>query len=391
MTDVSPRATGAATPHRYDVIVVGARCGGAPTAMLLARQGARVLLVDRAAFPSDSMRGHFLRGTAVDALARWGLLDQVVATGSPALATYLTDFGDGPMPTPVPLIDDGAPALCAPRRIVLDAILVEAAAAAGVEVRQTFTVEDLIWDDGVVTGIVGRARGGDTVREQAHLVVGADGMRSLVARRVDAPVYGNLPPLSCGYYGYFDGPPLDAFAVVIHPRQEGISSGHFAFAAPTNDGLVMAYVAVPIEHLAAFRSDLETMFFRTVNRVSWFADLMAGRNRVERWRGTGDLPNFFRRPYGPGWALVGDAGYHQDPVTARGIGDAFRDAEFLTEAIADGLSGRATMANALAGYERRRNEAARPGFEEAIHWAMFRPFPAEFLQQRAALRATAAA
>ncbi len=389
MAHVPARSNGAPAP-RYDVIVVGARCGGAPTAMLLARKGARVLLVDRVTFPSDTMRGHLLRGVAVDALARWGLLEQVKATGSPPMATYLTDFGDGPLPTPVPMIDDGVAALYAPRRIVLDAILVEAAAAAGVEVRQGFTVEDLLWDDGVVTGIVGRARGGGAVRERAGLVVGADGMRSLVARRVDAPVYHHVPAISCGYYGFFDGPPLDTAAVVLHPGRVVSHPGHFAIAAPTNDGLIFAYTAVPIAQLAAFRSHLEVAFFETVNRVSWFADLMAGRRRVERWRGTGDLPNFFRRPYGPGWALVGDAGYHQDPITARGISNAFRDAGFLSDAISAGLSGQAPMAEALAGYERRRNEAARPRYEEAIHWASFFPFPAELYEQRAALRAVAA-
>jgi 2-polyprenyl-6-methoxyphenol hydroxylase-like FAD-dependent oxidoreductase len=350
--------------------------------MLLARQGARVLLVDRATFPSDSMRAHFVRGAGVAALARWGLLDRVVATGVPAIGQFVTDLGDGPLPAPVSMFD-GVASLFAPRRIVLDAILVDEAAAAGADVRQAFTVEELVWEDGAVTGIRGRSRGGSTVTERARLVVGADGMRSLVAREVNAPVYDHHPASTCGYYNYFDGPPVDVAAVAQHSSQ-------FAVAVPTNDNLTFAFVAAPIAALPEFRADAETAFFRTLDRVPWLAELIRGRCPVERWRGTGDLPSFFRRPYGPGWALVGDAGYHQDPITARGISNAFRDAELLAEAITASLSGHRSMTEALAGYERQRNAVARPIFEEAVAWAEFRPFPPQLYEQRAALRTAAA-
>ncbi|MDQ4098924.1 MAG: NAD(P)/FAD-dependent oxidoreductase, partial [Chloroflexota bacterium] len=104
---------------------------------------------------------------------------------------------------------------------------------------------------------------------------------------------------------------------------------------------------------------------------------------------SGDLPNFFRKPYGPGWALVGDAGYHRDPIPARGISDAFRDAELLAEAIDAGFSGRRPLEDALADYEQRRNEAARPTYEETLAVAEFRPFPPEVYAQRAAMRVAA--
>jgi flavin-dependent dehydrogenase len=139
--------------------------------------------------------------------------------------------------------------------------------------------------------------------------------------------------------------------------------------------------------LPQFRADIEGTFARTLAGVPWFADAVRERRRAERWRGTGDLPNYFRRPYGPGWALVGDAGYHQDPITARGISNAFQSAQFLAEAIEAAFSGRQPLCEAMAGYERGRNEAGKPGYDEALQWAGFRPFPAELYAQRDALRA----
>jgi 2-polyprenyl-6-methoxyphenol hydroxylase-like FAD-dependent oxidoreductase len=347
--------------------------------MLLARRGLRVLLVDRATFPSDSMRAHFLRGAAVSSLTRWGLLDRVAATGSPALPIIVSDFGDGPLAVPA-AIGEGVDAVYGPRRFVLDQILVEAAAAAGAEVRQAFTVDGLLWDDGAVVGVRGRTRAGQAVSKRARLVIGADGLHSFVARAVSAPAYDLTPAVSCGYYGYFDGPPLPHGEVAHVPNA-------FVATIPTNDGLTLAFVAAPIAELNDFRTDTEGAFYRTLDRVPWIAETVRRRRRAERWRGTGDLPNVFRRPFGPGWALVGDAGYHQDPITARGIGNAFRDAELLADAVTAGLSGARPLGEAMADYEQRRNEAARPWFDEAIAWASFRPMPPQVYDQRAALRA----
>jgi len=171
----------------HDVIVVGARCAGSPLAMLLARRGYRTLLVDRATFPSDTVSTHVIHPPGVSALRRWGLLDQVVATGCPPVGRYSFDFG--------PITLAGAPGTTdspyayAPRRQLLDKILVDAAAAAGAEVREGFGVEEVLVEDGVVTGI----RGGNGQVERARVVIGADGRNSVVAKAVRARAYEEAP------------------------------------------------------------------------------------------------------------------------------------------------------------------------------------------------------
>ena len=177
----------------YDVIVVGARCAGSPTAMLLARKGYRVLAVDRATFPSDTVSTHLVHPPGVAALDRWGLLDRLVVTGCPPIDTYATDFGPFTI-TGAPGEGD-APVAYAPRRTVLDKILVDAAAEAGVEIRESFTVEGLVFEDGRAVGIRGHAKGGRTVTERARVVVGADGRYSLVADAVGAKEYNEKPKL----------------------------------------------------------------------------------------------------------------------------------------------------------------------------------------------------
>ena len=165
--------------NQYDVIVVGARCAGSPTAMLLARQGYRVLLVDRATFPSDTISTHVIQPTGIAALNRWGLLGQLLSTGCPPVGTYAFDFG--PFTIAGSPGTDDSPVAYAPRRTVLDKLLVDAAASAGAEVREGFTVQEVLTDGGRVTGIRGRGKGGHVVSEHARVVIGADGLHSVVA------------------------------------------------------------------------------------------------------------------------------------------------------------------------------------------------------------------
>jgi len=369
----------------YDVIVVGARVAGSPTAMLLARQGYRVLLLDKASFPSETVSTHMISVGGSAQIRRWGLLEQIEATNCPPVTNIILDlsfdlFGSFTLTGFPPPIDDGFAAIYAPKRLVLDKILANAAVEAGAELRENFTVKELLMEGERVVGIRGQSRGSEMVTEKACLVVGADGMRSLVARSVAAPMYATTPAGTCGYYTYWSGVPIDALEFYTRPNRTIV-------AFPTNDEQAAIFVEWTNREFHAFRADLERNFVKTLEEIAPdLAQRVHGGQRVERFLGSADLPNFFRKPYGPGWALVGDAGCHKDPITAQGITDALRDAELLSQAIDAGLSVRQPLDEALAGYEQQRNEVLMPLYEFICDRATLAPFPVEFQQVLAALR-----
>ncbi len=348
----------------YDVIVVGARCAGSPTAMLLARMGYEVLVVDRASFPSDTLSTHLVHAPGVAALRRWGLLDRAVA-GCPPIDSYAFDFG--------PFTITGRPGTAyAPRRTVLDTVLVEAAAGAGAEVRERFTVSEILVEHGRVTGIRGHGKGGPTVTERAEVVVGADGLRSLVARTVCPEQYHEKPQLLCGYYAYWSGLPMD-------DRFETYERPDRAFGAwPTNDGLTLVIAGWPFREFAANRDDVEGSYLATLGTAPAFADRLRTARMESRIVGTA-VSNYFRTPYGPGWALVGDAGYNKDFVTAQGIQDAFRDAELCAGALNEAFSGARPFDAAMRDYQSERDEAL-PMYEFTAELASLEPAPPELQQ-----------
>lgn len=358
----------------YDVIVVGARCAGSPTAMLLARMGQRVLLVDKATFPSDTISTHLVHAPGVAALARWGLLDLLVASGCPPIRTYSYDFGPftlagSPLPT-----DDGVGVAYGPRRTVLDKILLDAAVDAGAEVREGFTVQDVVVEEGRVVGIRGRASGSGskTVEERADLVIGADGRHSVIAEAVAAPTYHERPALSVGYYAYWSGLPVNAFDVHLRP-------GRAVAGMPTHDGLNCLVVAAPRAEMEAFRRDIEGNYLEALKLVPEYADRIGSATRESRYLGMA-VPNFYRQPYGPGWALVGDAGCDQDPCTAQGISKAFRDAELLADAWQDVRSGRLGYDDAMDAYQRTRDEQTLPTYELTCQLGTLEPPPPDQAQ-----------
>jgi flavin-dependent dehydrogenase len=345
----------------YDVIVVGARCAGATTAMLLARQGHRVLLVDRSTFPSDMrLSTHLVWQPGTAALHRWGLLDAVAASGCPALTTAVLDVGPFAVTGAMPAAD-GIREAYAPRRIVLDAILVEAAVAAGAELWDGCTVDELLTDDDTaagtrVRGIRGHLRGGRTVSATATIVVGADGVRSPVAAKVGAPTYLERPARQGTYFTYWSG--LASRVPTLYPR-----AYRSVVTTPTHDDLTMVAVNWVVDDYRAVRRDIEGEYHRAVAEIApELAEQLRGGRREDRWIGAA-VPSHFRRPFGPGWALVGDAGYLKDPCTAQGITDAFHHAELLAEALDDGLRRHRPFDDALADYERRRNTAVMPMYE----------------------------
>jgi flavin-dependent dehydrogenase len=368
----------------YDTIVVGARCGGAPTAMLLARKGYRVLLLDRATFPQEIPHGHVIHRHGPRRLHQWGLLDRVVATGCPPVSTFTMDLGDFPLTGRNLVVDDIAMAY-APRRLVLDKLLVDAAVEAGAELREGFTVEEFTTDGDQITGIRGRDhQSGVRMTERARVTVGADGRHSFLARTVQAPTYEAAPSVTCWYFSYWSGVPERGLAGYVRGNR-------VIFACPTNDKLFVIFVAWPAAELPAVRADIEGQFMGVLDRVPHLAEQVRNGRREERFYGATDLPNFFRKPYGPGWALVGDAGCHKDPFDALGICDALRDAELLVDALDEGLSGQRPLDEALPEYERRRNEAAMADYRENLRMARFEPFPEEVYRLRAAVRGNAEA
>lgn len=365
----------------YDAIVIGARCAGSPTAMLLARKGYKVLAVDKATFPSDTISTHLIHPPGVAALRRWGLLDRVVATGSPAIRQYAFDFGPFVF-TGTPGTKD-EPASYGPRRTVLDKVLVDAASEAGVEVREGFTVERLEFAEGRAIGIRGHGKGGQSITERARVVVGADGLHSLVAEAVRAERYKERPPLEAGYYTYWSGLEMKGF--------EAYDRGNRAWAAwPTNDGLTLVVASWPYAEFEANRRDVERHYLEMFERAPAFAARVRAAKREERFVGTA-VPNYFRKPFGPGWALVGDAAYNKDFITAQGISDSFRDAELCAAALDESLSGACAFDDAMVSYQSARDAHVTAMYEFTCQFARLAPPPPEMRQLFAAIYGNQAA
>ena len=363
----------------YDAIVVGARCAGAPTAMLLARKGYKVLLLDRGTFPSDMpFSNHYVHQMGSLRLKRWGLLDRLAATNCPPIKNNHFNYGpfqlDGP---PLPAEDVGD--AYAPRRLRLDPVLVEGAVEAGAELREGFSVQEVLFDGDRVAGIRGHQNDGAVVSEKARITIGADGMFSLVAKAVKAPEAHNKPPLEGSWYAYWSGVPMEGWNLWLRP-------GRVIFSYPTNDNLTLIGVAFPARELPQIRKNIEQHHWQAiVNITPDLADRMRAGKRESRFVG-GAIPAHVRRPYGPGWALVGDAGYQKDPCTASGITDAFGSADLLAEAIDAGFSGRQPLEQALADYEAKRNTQELAYYEMTAQFATLDAPPPEFQQMLAALK-----
>jgi len=328
----------------YDAVVVGARCAGSATAMLMARAGMRVLLLDRADPGRDTLSTHALMRAAVLQLDRWGLLPRIVAAGTPPITGTTFHYGDR-----AETLELATP-LYAPRRTVLDAVLFDAAQEAGVHCRVGADVVDLLRDDTArVYGVAARFRRSGTTSIPAPLVVGADGLRSTVARLVDAPAVYRGGAASAIAYGYWPHPDATHYDWFYRP---GVSAG----IIPTNGGDACVWAGLPAGRFADERRlGLDELFARVLGEAApEAAALFPAGSRRGPLRGFPGVPGVLRRATGPGWALVGDAGYFKDPLTAHGISDALRDAELLARAAADGRR------EALVEYGRTRDRLSLP-------------------------------
>src|SRR5262245_1346339 len=331
----------------YDAVVVGARCAGASTALLLARRGLSVLLVDRHRHGADTLSTLAMMRAGVLQLHRWGLLERLVTTGGRAIHSTTFFYADEAITVPIKP-RDGVDALYAPRRTLLDPLLADAAAEAGADVRFGIRLSDLTHANGRVNGVIleDRDRARHTIR--AGIVIGADGVHSAVARCVGAQPYLQGRN-TCGVvYAFWRGLENRGNRWYYRP---GVSVG----AIPSNDDNTCVFAVTPSKRFhEEIHADIETGYHRVMSECNpELLQELSGATLAERYRGFPGLPGYLRQSHGPGWALVGDAGYFKDPITAHGITDALRDAELLARAVEQGTDA------ALVRYQESRDELVR--------------------------------
>ena len=337
----------------YDAVVVGARAAGASTARLLARSGLSVLLVDRCRYGTDTLSTHALMRGGVLQLQRWGLLEKVIAAGTPPVRQATFRYAGQVVVVPIGP-SYGVDALYAPRRTVLDPVLVDAAEAAGVEVRFGVAVAEVDRaESGRVTGVAGRTREGGEFRAGARVVIGADGVHSTLADLVGAPCDRVGTGLLATTYGYW--PDLDVAGYEWNFRRDAASG-----LIPTDDGLTCVFASATAGRIGrGGPAPLLEILGETDAELA--RRLAAATPRAMRTF-TG-VRGYRRRCWGPGWALVGDAGYFKDPLSAHGLTDALRDAELLAGAVVSVLRDGAGEAEALAGYQATRDAVSDTMFD----------------------------
>jgi 2-polyprenyl-6-methoxyphenol hydroxylase-like FAD-dependent oxidoreductase len=344
---------------RYDVLIVGTRCAGAPLALLLARKGFNVLGVDRAQFPSDTISTHFMWPRTTAFLAKWGLLDRLAATGCPMIDQVTADYG------PIalrgrPHAVDGTGAMYSPRRTVLDNLLVDAAREAGAEIREGITFRELVWAEGRVVGARFEDAGGHPSEVDAAIVVGADGMWSPVARAAGATTDIEHPSLTCGYYAYWAG-------VATEGVEFYVRHGRDILVFPTHDGLTCIWAGRSHDDWDTYRRNVAGTYREIIALAPSLAERLESAEQATSFRGTSKLGNFYRQSFGKGWALVGDAAYHRDPLTGMGIGDAFLGAQLLADVLECGLrDDTARLDSSLACYQSAFRDRTMPVFEYTL-------------------------
>ena len=333
----------------YDAVVVGGRIAGAATALLLARGGLKVAIVERGRPGSDTVSTHAFMRAGVLQLSRWGLLEAIRCAGTPPVrGTVFHHAGLEPVTVTI-RPRGGVEALYAPRRTVLDEILLDAAIEAGAELVQG-TVSELVRDDGRVAGVrlIASGRSGRTLR--ARQTIGADGIASVVARQAGSTVLRQGRNASALLYRYYDGLPTAGYEWFYAP-------GTGAGLIPTNAGQTCAFVSTtPLRMRELRRGRSEEAFSALLHLAGGpLADRTFDARPAGRLHGWGGHPGFLRQAHGPGWALVGDAGYFKDPITTHGMTDALRDAQLLADAVLAAASGRTHERVAMARYQSTRD------------------------------------
>ena len=375
MITTDPRRRG-----RHDVVIVGARAAGGAAALLLARLGHDVVVVDRELLPSDTVSTHSIARGGVVQLHRWGLLDAVLASGAPPIR-QVTFHVAGESVTQTVKDKSGVDHLVAPRRHVLDTIVACAARQAGADLRLGVTITGVLRDTGGrAIGVCGYDRAGAAVELHGRFVIGADGLKSRVAGSVGAPIVERRGASGGTQYAYYAGLPWNGIEFFVAERS-------LAGIFPTHNGEACIWVCGPSSDTVAARRracSRADAFMALLHRAApALVDRLGDATRTSEVTGMLRMPNQLRQAAGAGWALVGDAGYHRDAVTGYGVTDAYRDAELIAVAIDAALRGETDEDTAMAGYAYRRDQALRETFELTCALAAYPPVP-EFvaLQKR---------
>ncbi|MFD5427586.1 NAD(P)/FAD-dependent oxidoreductase [Streptomyces sp. NPDC127084] len=346
----------------YDAVIVGGRVAGSSTAMLLARAGHRVLVVDKGHFPSDTLSTHYIHQPGMELLARWGLLGALDDSGCPPIQRISLDYSTFAIEGPVPSLGT-IRSTYAPRRYILDSLLMEAAVASGAEFRDHCRVKALVTEGNRVCGVQLADSEGRTETVASHLIVGADGMRSTVAQLTGAATYATHPTLTCAYYTYWSNLPVSGFQT-YHALGKGVG------ATPTHDDLTLVVMYLPRAEFPRVRQDAYRIYLDTIHDTApdLYSRLISEAHQVERLYGTGQQPNFYRQASGPGWVLVGDAGHHQDSITGWGMTAAFQQAQLLADLLPDTLSDYHATVYALKRFTELRDALLQTAHSTAL-WA----------------------
>lgn len=312
------------------------------------------------------MSTHFIQSPGMTRLEQWGLVDAVFATNCPPITKSLFDVGGELMEFDIPEVPK-VPGLVSPRRHVLDKLLVDAAVDAGAELAEGVSVDNLTYDGNRVVGIKGHGADG-TFEARGRFVVGADGRHSMVAAAVGAPFIKHVDPLDSGYYSYYSGTGIDRTQLFF---RDEITAVMF----PTNDELVVVAVLWRRERFSELKRDIERNFNEALRGLGAEGERVLDGDRAERFVGAADLTNYYRTCTGPGWALVGDACYHKDPIPADGITDAFRGAALLADSLDKVLTGASPERDAIQDYERRYTDVVDQHFDPVIRASSFESTP----------------
>lgn len=350
---------------QYDAIIVGARPAGASMAALLAGGGWRILLTDRVTFPKPTLSCPIYFGNTFDALKRIGMMEKVDAIGAPKLLHYQVEIDDIHLRGEMLPYNGYAYAYHIRREIFDEMMFQHVAAMPNVETRLGFSVTDVIWENGRVVGIRGRQEGGAESEIYADAVIGADGIFSTVAEKVDARKYNIRPAHTCVYYAYYENVELagdEPTATIYYDTKE-----HFAFVTANGEGnLTVISISLPASQFEKARAQHETLHFDFAKKIPQMAERMKNANRVTAVYGVSPRESFYRQPFGNGWVLVGDAGYYKDPLPGQGIHDALRSTQLAAQAFAEYREGGKTARawdGAFAKYQATRDRETKAMYE----------------------------